>query len=467
MIVKIIATLLALGLSLAQASTNGFCNLVWSDEFSGPNVASHWQKDRACHGGGNNEMQCYTDRAKNIFIEDGKLVLKAFRETYTGSWSGCTNDYGCDWTKPYTSGRLNTRNSASWTYGRFETRAKLPSGYQLWPAIWMMPVDNRYGGWAASGEIDIMEARGNDPWHTSGTLHHGGAWPNNVWTTTGDHGVGVDLSKDFHVYTLEWTRDYMKWYIDNTLIQNYDMNRWWNSSARGVYSARGQPFDQRFHFILNLAVGGAFFGNQAPVTDAQSAQWAVPEMRVDYVRVYQQGGSCGGNPTSNQPSQAPDSGVRPTTQVVPTSNAGSDGRCNNQAYDQATYTCTLNESGRQVLCPRLHAACGQACYLPDIYCCNNGNLLAKAQCPVVNPTTRQTSATTSSRTSTTVTATSSPPESGVCNGQRYDVTNYSCTTNDQGSKVLCQKGMQSCGSACFNPNSYCCRNGGLLQASQC
>jgi len=334
-------------------------------------------------------------------------------------------------------------------------------------------MDYRYGGWAASGEIDIMEGRGERPSDVSGTLHHGGQWPQNVWTTSGDHSIGVDLSKDFHVYTLEWTPNYMKWYIDDVLTQNYDMNRWWNSSAQNVYSAKGQPFDQRFHFILNLAVGGSFFGGAPPVTDAQSAAWASPEMRVDYVRVWQQGGNCASPqpvPTS-APSQAADNNGRPTTSAaVQTSQAPTAGRCNNQAYDQNAYTCTINNNGQQVLCPVGLSSCGQACFSPNNYCCNNGNLLAKGQCPAVQPSTSATrTTTTATPTSSTSTPTPTTPTeaAGFCNGQRYDWNLYDCTVNQAGRKVLCQKGNQSCGESCFNPSLYCCKNGALTQKWQC
>jgi beta-glucanase (GH16 family) len=479
-----------LGFNLALGQANGFCTLAWSDEFN--TLSSDWTKEQTCYGGGNNEMECYTARPKNVFIDNGVLVLRAYRETYTGSQSGCTDSQGCTWTKPYTSGKVNTAASRSFLYGRFEIRAKLPSGYQLWPAIWMMPTDYAYGGWAASGEIDIMEARGNNPWVASGTLHHGGQWPNNVYTTTGDHGIGVDLSLDYHVYALEWTSSSMNWYIDNTLTQSYSLNRWWSSSAQGVYSAMGQPFDRRFHFILNLAVGGGFFGGAAPVTDAQAAAWAQPEMRVDYVRVWNQGGNCGAAqtpspqtsaqiPTTSRANQASTSSQANDQPNRPTSGAAGGATCNTQVYDPSMYTCTVNDQGSQVLCQTGFQSCGAACYSPQQYCCSNGALRAKSLCPAnavptttvaTTATTTQTTATTSATTQATATTALAPANanqgtSNTCNGQIYNTAQYSCTTNEQGRTVLCLVGYSSCGNSCYSPTQYCCKNGVLTQKSFC
>ena len=120
-------------------------------------------------------------------VENGRLILEARRGDYTGSAAGCTNSDGCTWSKPFTSGRVRTKKSAfgSWRYGRVEVRAQLPRGDFLWPAIWMLPTDNAYGTWAASGEIDIMEARGQRPSLVEGTLHYGAQWPNNVYSGSG------------------------------------------------------------------------------------------------------------------------------------------------------------------------------------------------------------------------------------------------------------------------------------------
>jgi len=146
--------------------------MVWNDEFSGNSIdTTKWDHEVDCWGGGNGELQCYTSRPQNSYVSNGNLYLVAKPERYTGSMNGCTNnnDNSCGNTKDYTSARLRTKMSptGSWKYGRFEFRAKLPKGKHLWPAMWMLPTDYVYGNWAASGEIDIVESRGQEPFITS------------------------------------------------------------------------------------------------------------------------------------------------------------------------------------------------------------------------------------------------------------------------------------------------------------
>ena len=112
--------------------------LIWNDEFDGKDIdESKWGWEQNCWGGGNNELQCYTDRYKNSFVEDGKLVIRAHKETFRGladiEESGKTEKR----TLPYTSARLRTKGKGDWKYGRIEVRAKLPAGQGIWPAIWM------------------------------------------------------------------------------------------------------------------------------------------------------------------------------------------------------------------------------------------------------------------------------------------------------------------------------------------
>ena len=220
-------------------------DLVWSDEFTGTNIdLTKWEHEVNGQGGGNNELQYYTDRELNSLIDDGKLVIRALKETYTGP----------DGTREYTSARLRTKNKGDWKYGRFEIRAKLPIGQGLWPAIWMLPTDWVYGGWAASGEIDIMELLGHDPQRVHGTLHYGGEYPNNVHT--GDSyklSIG-SFSSAYHTFALEWEENEFRWYVDDILYQTQNV---WHSNGQ-QYPA---PFDKRFHILLNVAVGGNWPGN--------------------------------------------------------------------------------------------------------------------------------------------------------------------------------------------------------------
>ncbi|CAK8673064.1 unnamed protein product [Clavelina lepadiformis] len=210
----------------------------------------------------NNELQYYTDQSKNIDTENGHLTITPLKENYGG--------------KQYTSGRMHSK--FAWKYGRVEVRAKLPNGYGLWPAIWMMPRDSVYGGWPQSGEIDIMEARGQNLNEFASTIHYGICCDNHYWESSGD--LPTQCSNDqYHVYTLDWT--------PTELVYRYDGKAYYSQSLDRViswmYSAPGQPFDQYFYMILNVAVGGDYLDNPKP-----STTWNYPdaEMLVDYVKVY-------------------------------------------------------------------------------------------------------------------------------------------------------------------------------------
>ncbi len=239
-------------------------DLVWSDEFDAAGIdVGKWEfmiGDGSAYGipgWGNNELEYY--RRENATIENGKLVITAKKETFGG--------------KSYTSARMRTLTKGDWAYGRFEIRAKLPFGKGIWPAIWMLPSDNVYGGWAASGEIDIMELVGHEPNRMHGTLHFGGAWPNNT-STTGSYTLPAgNFSDDFHTFRLEWQPGEMRWYMDDLHFQTRTQ---WHSTG-GPFPA---PFNQRFHLLLNLAVGGNWPGSPDATTTFPQ------RMEVDYVRVY-------------------------------------------------------------------------------------------------------------------------------------------------------------------------------------
>jgi beta-glucanase (GH16 family) len=241
--------------------------LVWSDEFNGTSVdTSKWNFEVNSSGGGNNELQYYTSRSQNVRVENGHLVIEARQENYTGA-DGITRNY--------TSGRINSANKGDWTYGRMEASIKLPYGQGLWPAFWMLPTDNAYGTWAASGEIDMMEAvnlkaaGGNNIY---GSIQYGGAWPNNAHTTVA-MAPSTSVADNYHVYAVEWEPTQMRWYVDNVLYST--QTSWWSSG--GAFPA---PFDKRFHLLFNVAVGGSWPGNPDGTTVFPQ------QMLVDYVRVY-------------------------------------------------------------------------------------------------------------------------------------------------------------------------------------
>lgn len=246
--------------------------LVWSDEFDGTEIdESKWSFDLGdgCQisqdlcGWGNNELQYYTSREENAYIDDGKLVIKAIEENplYLGEHQ-------------YTSARMVTKNKGDWTYGRMDVRAKVPIGKGMWPAIWMLPTDTVYGGWPRSGEIDIMEYVGDLPHEVFGTIHYGhNAWYYNTQIMEKDSG---NYSDEFHTYTAIWNEDCILFQVDGEDIGEP------NTQSTVVEDNTTWPFDQRFHMLLNVAVGGNLPGN--PDASTQFPQ----TLEVDYVRVYQE-----------------------------------------------------------------------------------------------------------------------------------------------------------------------------------
>ncbi|MDX2176407.1 MAG: family 16 glycosylhydrolase [Candidatus Sumerlaeia bacterium] len=246
--------------------------IVWRDEFGGASInTANWTHEVNAWGGGNNELQYYTARTLNSFVSGGNLTIRARKEPYTE----IDPSDGVEKTRQYTSARLNSRFKGDWTYGRMEVRAKLPSGQGLWPAIWMLPSDYEYGGWAASGEIDILELRGETPTEAIFSLHYGAPYPGNVYSS-GSIST-VDLSQDFHVYAVEWEEGRIRWFLDGELVQT--RTSWWSSA--GAYPA---PFNKRFHLLLNVAVGGNFLMNPP-----ENPDYFPQEMVVDWVRVSQIG----------------------------------------------------------------------------------------------------------------------------------------------------------------------------------
>jgi beta-glucanase (GH16 family) len=244
--------------------------LAWSDEFDGTSLdTSNWNIDigNGCPslcGWGNNELQYY--RSENVSVTGGNLVLTAKRENFGGN--------------AFTSGKVHTRNKQSFLYGRIEMRAKIPTGGGMWPAFWMMPQDDAYGGWAASGEIDIMESSNNTT-SVGGALHFGGQYPDNT-STSGSYSLGgANFADEFHVYAIEWEPTQIRWYVDGAHYMTRVNTQWWSAGASGNPLA---PFDQDFYLILNAAVGGWYTGctNPSCIT-ANFPQ----EYLIDYVRVYE------------------------------------------------------------------------------------------------------------------------------------------------------------------------------------
>lgn len=238
-------------------------NLVWNDEFNGTELdLTKWEHEVNANGGGNNELQYYTARPENSFIEDGKLVIRALQEEYTST----------EGTRYYTSARLRTSNKGDWKYGRIDVSAKIPYGQGMWPAIWMLSTDWEYGGWPQSGEIDIMEHVGYDPGKIHGSVHTE-AYYHKIGTQKTAQTVVPDANQNFPTYSLEWDENIIQVLVDNVVYFTFE------NDQQGDY--RTWPFDKRFHLILNVAVGGDWPGN--PTTNTIFPK----DMVVDFVRVYQ------------------------------------------------------------------------------------------------------------------------------------------------------------------------------------
>jgi beta-glucanase (GH16 family) len=249
--------------SLVRAEDVGIWKLVWSDEFNGKTLdPKKWSFEVNADGGGNHELQYYI--TNNVTVTNGLLKITAKREHYAGLGG----------TREYTSSRIRTLHQGEWRYGRFEMRARLPEGRGLWPAFWLLPTDERYGGWPHSGEVDLMELVGHRPDTVHGTLHYAG--PDGRHTYRGTNYVlpSGKFSDAFHIFRTDWEQDVFRWYVDGELYQTQTN---WPSDA----GAMPKPFDQRFHLLLNLAVGGAWPGSPEAATRFPQT------FEIDWVRVYQ------------------------------------------------------------------------------------------------------------------------------------------------------------------------------------
>lgn len=257
--------------------------LLWHDEFDGDALdptkwsceLGNWKLDADGNyitgGWGNNEQEFYTD--SNASVQDGILTIAARKEHYSDPVQG---EY------EYTSARLSTQHLFSVCGGRIEVRARCDAGKSLWPAIWMLPEDSAYGGWASSGEIDIMEGWGSTPEKICGTIHFGDVWPNNTYLTSDYTFPADDTTENWHTYAVEWEPDEIRWYVDDVLYST--QSDWY--SANHAYPA---PFDQNFYLILNLAVGGHFDGVDGIYADPSVFAGGERQFQIDYVRVYDTG----------------------------------------------------------------------------------------------------------------------------------------------------------------------------------
>ena len=296
------------------------------DDFSNGLDSKIWTKEAEVGGFGNGQFEMTTVTDENVFVRDGMLHIKPTLQDpklietnntidlrvggicTSTVWSNCftgTNTTNSTIVNPVKSGRINTKKGAVIKYGRIEVEAKLPKGDWLWPAIWLLPVDSKYGDWPASGEIDIVESRGNNHTYPQGgndivssALHWGPNAANDAWwrTNVKRNALHTTFAKTFHTFGLEWSEKYIFTYIDTRLLQvlytNFDGSLWnrgrfpqsdsngtliENPWARGSVSA---PFDQAFYLILNIAVGGT----NGWFEDSKSKPWVNtgPSAKLDF-----------------------------------------------------------------------------------------------------------------------------------------------------------------------------------------
>jgi beta-glucanase (GH16 family) len=229
----------------------------WADEFdyTGSPDSAKWTYDLGGGGWGNSELEYYTKSLNNVSVANGLLTITARKESIGGM--------------NYSSARMVSKGAGSLLYGRIEVRAKLPSGTGTWPAIWTLPNDYVYGNWPNSGEVDIMEMVGFDPNNVHFSAHNQTYYAGNAKTSTDNIPTA---STDFHLYREDWTPYAIRGYYDNVLVFTY------------VNDGKGSvtwPYDQKFHLLMNIAIGGSWGGTKG-VDDA-----AFPTtMQVDYVRFY-------------------------------------------------------------------------------------------------------------------------------------------------------------------------------------
>jgi beta-glucanase (GH16 family) len=248
--------LVSLVLICSNVLAQGY-ELVWFENFAGNELdSSSWTYET---GGNwyNNELQHYTDREKNIRLEDSKLIIEAHKENYGGN--------------NYTSARIKTQGKKFFQYGRIDARIKMPRGQGIWPAFWMMGENEPTVGWPRCGEIDVVEMIGGSNRERTiyGTAH---------WSHNGSHaefGGSNTLSSgyysdEFHIYSIEWNEQEIKWLVDSNQYHVID-----------ITPSELSEFHQEFFFLLNVAVGGDWPGNPNSTTEFPQ------RMEVDYIRVFQ------------------------------------------------------------------------------------------------------------------------------------------------------------------------------------
>lgn len=247
--------------------------LLWSQNFSGKagsRVDSKvWSYDIGNGmGWGNLEQEYYTNKSSNISMDGkGRLVIKAIKlnsddpkDQYITYWCGdCV----------YSSAKIVTRDKLGFKYGSISARIQNPEGVGMWPAFWMLGVPrNSCDGWPSCGEIDIVEARGSQPYHSVSTLHgpnySGGSGLTHYYFSGND-----PLTAGFHVYRVDWLPNSIKFYVDDNLV---------GGETKSSISPNDWVFNAEFYLIMNLATGGNFDGGALDDTIQKA------EMKIDWIK---------------------------------------------------------------------------------------------------------------------------------------------------------------------------------------
>ena len=252
-----------LGCGGSPAAPSGAWVMTWSDEFEGaagqrPDP-SKWGADIGGGGWGNRQLEY--DQAENATLDgQGHLAVIAQRTVYTNGAAS------------YTSARLVTKGRFEQAYGKFEARIKLPTGQGLWPAFWLLGANGDTNAWPTCGEIDIMEARGQEPRLNHGSLHGPGYSGGHAITRTLELPGPDGFDAGFHVFSVEWDVGQIVFKVDDQIYHSV--------RASALPEGTRWVYDHPFFVVLNVAVGGDYVGSPGGGV-------AFPQtMLVDYVRAW-------------------------------------------------------------------------------------------------------------------------------------------------------------------------------------